>query len=38
MYKNNTGSKFQPTVSKKRKSREVVRKRGKIALYPYFHP
>ena len=31
------GLKFQPTVIEKRKLREVVRKRGKVPLYPYFH-
>ena len=38
MQKKYTGPKFQPTVSEKRKLREVVRKRGKHPLYPYFHP
>ena len=37
-HRNITGQKFWPTVSKKRKLREVVRKRGKVPLYPYFHP
>ena len=37
-YKNITGLKLRPTVSEKRKLREVVKKRGKIPLYPYFHP
>ena len=32
------GLKLQPTVTEKRKLREVVRKRGKVPLYPYFHP
>ena len=32
------GLKLQPTVTEKRKLREVVRKRGKVLLYPYFHP
>ena len=36
--KNITSLKFQPTVSKKRKLREIVRKREKVPLYPYFHP
>ena len=36
--KNITGLKLRPTVTKKRKMREVVRKRGKVLLYPYFHP
>ena len=33
-----TGLKLQPTVTQKTKLREVVRKRGKVPLYPYFHP
>ena len=33
-----TGLKLQPIVSEKRKLREVVRKRGKVPLYPFFHP
>ena len=33
-----TGLKLQPTVSEKRKLREVVRKRGKVLLFPCFHP
>ena len=37
-HKNITGPKLQPTVSEKRKLREVVRKREKVLLYPYFHP
>jgi len=37
-HKNMIGLKLQPTVTKKRKLREVVRKRGKVPLYPYFHP
>ena len=36
--KNITSLKFRPTVTEKRKFREVVRKRGKGPLYPYFHP
>ena len=36
-YKNITGLKLRPTVTQKRKLREVVRKRGKVPLYPYFH-
>ena len=32
------GLKLRPTIIKKRKLREVVRKRGKVPLYPYFHP
>ena len=35
--KNITGLKLRPIVTEKRKMREVVRKRGKIPLYPYFH-
>ena len=35
-HKNITGLKLRPTVSKKRKLREVMRKRGKVPLYPYF--
>ena len=31
------GLKLQPTVTEKRKLREIVRKRGKVPLYPYFH-
>ena len=31
-----TGLKLWPTVSEKRKLREVVRKRGTVPLYPYF--
>ena len=37
-HKNITSLKIRPTVSEKRKLREVVRKRGKVPLYPYFHP
>ena len=37
-HKNITGLKFQPTVTQKKKMRKVVRKRGKVPLYPYFHP
>ena len=33
-----TGLKLRPTVTEKRKLREVVRKRRKVPLYPYFHP
>ena len=33
-----TGLKFRPTVTEKRKLRKVVRKRGKVPLYPYFYP
>ena len=37
-HKNITGLKFRPTITEKRKLREVVRKRGKVPLYLYFHP
>ena len=37
-HKNITSLKLRPTVSEKRKLRGVVRKRGKVPLYPYFHP
>ena len=37
-YKNIIGLKLRPTVSEKMKLREVVRKREKVPLYPYFHP
>ena len=37
-YKNITGLKLQPIVTEKRELREVVRKRGKVPLYPYLHP
>ena len=37
-HKNITGLKLRPTVTEKRKLREVVRKRGKVLLYSYFHP
>ena len=36
-HKNITGLKLRPTVIEKRKLRKVVRKRGKVSLYPYFH-
>ena len=36
--KNITGLKLRPTVTQKKKLREVVRKRGKVPLYPYSHP
>ena len=32
------GLKLRPTVTEKKKLREVVRKREKVPLYPYFHP
>ena len=34
----NISLKLRPTVTQKRKLREVVRKRRKVPLYPYFHP
>ena len=37
IHKNITGLKVRPIVSEKRKLREVVRKREKVPLYPYFH-
>ena len=37
-HKNITDLKFQPTITEKRELREVVRKRRKVPLYPYFHP
>ena len=37
-HKNITGLKLRPTVIEKRKLRKVVRKRGNVSLYPYFHP
>jgi len=37
-YKNVTDLKLRPTITEKRKLREVVRERGKLPLYPYFHP
>ena len=33
-----TGLKLRPTVTQKRKLREVMRKRRKVPLYLYFHP
>ena len=33
-----TSLKLRPTITQKRKLREVVTKRGKVPLYPYFHP
>ena len=36
-HKNITSLKFRPTVTKKGKLREVMRKREKVPLYPYFH-
>ena len=32
------GPQLRPIISEKRKLREVVMKRGKVLLYPYFHP
>ena len=32
-----TSLKIRPTISEKRRLREVVRKRGKVPLYSYFH-
>ena len=37
-HKNITSLKLRPIVTEKRKLREVVRKGGKVTLYPYFHP
>ena len=37
-HKNITGLKLRPTITEKRELREVVRKRWKVPLYPYFHP
>ena len=37
-HKNITSLKLRPIVTRRRKLREVVRKRIKIPLYPYFHP
>ena len=37
-HKNITSLKFRPTVTWRRKLREVVRKRGKVPLYPYSPP
>ena len=37
-HKNITSLKLRPTVTRRGKLREVVRKRGKVPLYPYFHP
>ena len=31
------GPKLQPTINKTKKLREVVRKREKVRLHPYFH-
>jgi len=38
MHRNITSPKFRLTVSKKKKLIEVVRKREKVSMYPYFHP
>ena len=37
-HKNITGLKLRPTVTQKKKMRKVVRKKGKVPLYLYFHP
>ena len=37
-HKNIIGLKFRPIVTQKKKLREVMRKRGKVPLYPYFTP
>ena len=37
-HKNITNLKLRPTVTRRRKLREVMRKRRKVPLYPYFHP
>ena len=37
-HKNITGLKLRPTITQMKKLRKVVRKRGKVPLYPYFHP
>ena len=37
-HKNIIGLKLRPTVTEKKKLREVVRKRRKVPLYLYFHP
>ena len=37
-HKNITSLKLRPTVTQRRKLRKVVRKRGNVLLYPYFHP
>ena len=38
MQKKYRGPKLRPTVSENRKLREIVRKKGKVPLYSYFHP
>ena len=38
VHRNTIGPKPRPTVSEKRKLREIVRKRGKVPLYSYVHP
>ena len=38
MHKNIISSKIQLTINEKKKLRKVMRKRGKVPLYPYFHP
>ena len=37
-HKNITGLELRLTVTQKKKLRKVVRKRGKVPLYSYFHP
>ena len=37
-HKNITGLKLRLTVTQKKKLRKVVRKKGKVPMYPYFHP
>ena len=37
MHKNKMGKKLRPTISEKRKLREVVRKIEKVPLYSNFH-
>ena len=37
-HRNITGLKLRPTVTQKQKLRKVVRKRGKVPLYPNFQP
>ena len=38
MLKKYTGTKVGHLVNEKRKLKEIVRKREKVPLYPYFHP
>ena len=37
-HKNIIDLKLRLTVTQKKKLRKVVRKRGNVLLYPYFHP